>query len=200
VCAGLHHDRVPNLSFRKTITNVGDAQQPVAADGPLRGPPLNRSVSGAAMTLSSLSLVAVTAMLASAGTKPFPADAANCNLTTPPSTAGEILQHGDVSRVFPRLPDMPKKYTGCQVLWLPGSGGFVLGGFVYFERGKAVVLYSPGGDGMAELVCRYKGRRLTDGSIDRCPDAEELGIPSMPAGCADKLIVSDEDIPECDYK
>jgi len=152
------------------------------------------------MFMTSLLLIGAMSLLPASGSTPFPADAPNCNLATPPSTAGEILNHGDVSKVFPRLPDISKKYTGCQVLWLPIENRLVLAGFVYFERGKPVVLHSPGGGDMAELVCRYKGKRLIDGPPDRCPAADELGVPSMPAGCADKLVASDEVVPGCDYE
>jgi hypothetical protein len=49
-----------------------------------------------------------------------------CSLVAPPKEAGEmLLQTGGLtveSRVFPRLTDLPRDYTGCQVLWASING------------------------------------------------------------------------------
>ena len=131
----------------------------------------------------------------------IPMVAPNCSLLAPPSNSGDAL--GDEPefdlKVFPRLGDFPRNYTGCQVIWRQVGTKWALFAVAYFEKGKPVVFFGPGAaDSGGDLNCRYRGRRLASGSDDECPDAEGVALHSMPAGCA-KQWRSRAAAPECKF-
>lgn len=129
----------------------------------------------------------------------IPADALNCSLTVPPATSGEVMMHGELTnKVFPRRPEIPRRYTGCQVLWVALERGWVVLSVAYIKKGKGSVLWSPAEGDWQGLLCQYRKGHLSSGPQDDCPEPADLLIPSMPAGCAEKYLATEEDVPGCD--
>lgn len=129
----------------------------------------------------------------------IPSGASNCALAAPPEAAGEILMHGSVTKVFPRLPDIEAKYTGCQMTWVSVDEEMVLASVVYFKKGRPSRIWSPAFDD-GRNVCKYRKERLVSGPPELCPGYEELAVPSMPPGCATKIAEGTAGEGECSYE
>lgn len=67
----------------------------------------------------------------------------NCNLTAPPQSAGEEMNHGIVLRVFPRAKDIGPSYSGCQALFVPHGGGWKVVSLTEVAQGDPVRVWSP---------------------------------------------------------
>jgi hypothetical protein len=121
----------------------------------------------------------------------IPSTAPNCSLQAPPSQSGEV--EGDEKefdlRVFPRQRDFPTRYTGCQVSWSNANGRWQLFAVAYFEAGKPVVFFGPSAAAgrKTDLVCRYHRGKLVAGDDKDCPDASQIVLASMPAGCLERI-------------
>jgi hypothetical protein len=103
-------------------------------------------------------------------------------------------------KVFPRRKDLPSQYTGCQVIWVKSGDGWRRFSTAYLERGKLVVLvgHATISGGKADLVCRYHGKKLDVGSDQECPDPSGGVLPSMPAGCLDRIrSAGNQQVAEC---
>jgi hypothetical protein len=126
-----------------------------------------------------------------------PADGLNCNVTSPPATAGAAVTPGGFMLVFPRNSGITPNYTGCKHLWVMESdtrtGRFVT---LHFKQGKlatAVAHDSRSGKGTVVGVCTFPGARSiypkTGAAADRAcvavPD-EYYGLlrtPTYPREC-----------------
>lgn len=131
--------------------------------------------------------------------KSIPSDAPNCALEGPPESAGEVVVQDSVSRVYPRLPDIGPKYKGCQMTWVSVGEEMILASVVYFKKGQPSLMWSQAFED-EKLVCKYKKERLASGPAGLCPVYEQLPVPSMPAGCAEKLSSGSATESQCAYE
>jgi hypothetical protein len=126
-----------------------------------------------------------------AGSADIPSGAANCSLQSPPPSSGEVMgEEKELDlKVFPRRKDFPSQYTGCQTSWVRVGNGWRRFSTAYLERGKLVALVRHGFEsgGKADLVCRYNGKKLDSSSDQECPNPSGAVLPSMPAGCLDRI-------------
>ena len=114
-----------------------------------------------------------------------PFGAANCQLTVPPSGAGEDIAFGEFAKIYPRSRDFPDRYTGCQITWVQANSGWDVQGITYFENGEAVSYWSPP---PGEMLCQYRSGRIVLPSEQRCPNHAVLGAKSMAPGCINKIL------------
>jgi len=117
---------------------------------------------------------------------------ANCALETPPPAAGETFFATEkttvAGRVYPRLSDLPERYTGCQILWSSVNGGRVMRSTTYFTDGR-VVAVDPVPEGIA--LCK-PGEKVADSG---CTSRKDVVIVSFPPGCAARTL-QDNAIPK----
>lgn len=127
---------------------------------------------------------------------PIPASASNCSLAEPPRDAGEDFTHTATEKIYPRLKDMPKDYTGCQSVWLESAGGWTRMSTTFFRNGEPVIF-----EGFAvPRVCLYENKRLREGPPDSCPSPRVLANESMPSGCLARIKQTGKRPPDCDYE
>ena len=135
----------------------------------------------------------------------IPANAQNCNLASPPDGSGVVVagMRGKVFDVFPRKTDMPRDYTGCQVVWsiaFDPSGTQVLAFrrtvVFYFERGLLVLAHTE----PQEQTCRYRDGTSVLHPAD-CPAHDEthpdVPLSSAPAACLDDIATHQPDSKRC---
>ena len=119
----------------------------------------------------------------------------NCELTDPPSTAGEsyvALQGIAVMlRVYPRLSQIDDRYTGCQVSWISSSArpGKVDVARILIVRGLAVSVWPAvsepmckKGEKASKTGCSYPTDFLSASSYPGCL-ATALGKEQMSKEC-----------------
>ena len=108
----------------------------------------------------------------------------NCGLRTPPPSSGEIFFQVDKvsvnGYVYPRLSQLPSRYTGCQVNWLSSNGGPVTRVMTLFDSGR-VVAVDPIPDGIP--LCKA-GEKVADTG---CTSRKMVVLVSYPAGCAARV-------------
>lgn len=111
---------------------------------------------------------------------------ANCDLGDPPTESGEIfmvLGRSQVyGRVYPRLSQLPKDYTGCQVLWASMNGGPTLRSVTLLLVGR-VIAAQPAMD------LRFCGSNERASETKCTPRRTTLHV-SYPPGCVANLIES----------
>jgi hypothetical protein len=123
----------------------------------------------------------------------IPTTGLNCSIASPPSESGlAVAGHAGFFKVFPRKSNMPRDYTGCQIVWSVESddlrGGqevtYKRAAIFYFQRGLLALAH----DEQAGLTCRYQGGKPTvqDGSCD----TRDIPISSAPAGCLEEMIAT----------
>ena len=125
-----------------------------------------------------------------------PFNAANCQLASPPALAGDDIIFGRFARVYPRLKDLPRRYTGCQTVWVQGSDGWDIRSMTSFEHGEAVAFWVPPPD---EKLCRYRKGKIVSPSGRRCPDHSLLAAKSVAPGCIQKAMTR-SDTTGCIYE
>lgn len=108
----------------------------------------------------------------------------NCDLSLPPPAAGEAVNRGVLMRVFPRNKDIDARYTGCQVLFAPGDGRWVVLALTEVVKGDAVRIWSDQAPPEA-LACRYSRGKVVKGKEAECSEASTLLVRSLPAGCSE---------------
>jgi hypothetical protein len=110
----------------------------------------------------------------------------NCDLTAPPASAGEDMNHGITLKIYPRAKDIDASYSGCQVMFAPDDGKWLIVALTQIVAGDPVRLWSDEND--AEwLNCRYKNGRVVTGNPEKCPVPTSLLLKSMAAGCVAKI-------------
>lgn len=114
----------------------------------------------------------------------------NCELQSPPATAGEEMSHGATFKIFPRARDINASYTGCQFMWATMQGQVVLVSVSAIEKGYVTRLWSPSSKVNDPAECRYKEGKLVRGSERSCPAPKFLLIKSMPAGCVERSMAA----------
>lgn len=107
----------------------------------------------------------------------------NCDLTSPPATAGEEMNHGTVLRVYPRAKDIDARYSGCQVLFAPHGQQWVGISLTEVIAGDAVRVWSDDYTDLAVRACRFKQGKLIQGDPDTCPSPEFILMKSLAPDC-----------------
>jgi hypothetical protein len=127
---------------------------------------------------------------------------ANCDLAAPPNSAGEELNHGIILRIYPRVVDMPKGYTGCQIMWLAEGTKWHTVSVVAIEDGSAVRIWFPAGIGdIDKQACRFKHGRVVRGDPQKCPMPEFLIAKSLAPGCVERIMKAQgKTPPDCKYE
>src|SRR5215471_185961 len=136
-------------------------------------------------TLTCMFFLLAIAMASAATASP---SELNCKLDRPPASAGEVIDHDLTLRIYPRASDIDASYSGCQTLWAPDEGAWLMVSRVLIEKGAPVRAWSP--EEAGALNCRYAGNRLVEGEPSQCPAADFLILKSFPPGCAEKLKAS----------
>ena len=126
----------------------------------------------------------------------------NCELNSPPATAGEEINHGVTLKIFPRARDIAKNYTGCQTLWMPVKLKWALVSMVVIVRGDPERVWSPHETDPQRGFCRYKYGRVVKGDPNQCPSPEFLIMKSLAPGCVAKITKSRGTVfpPGCEYE
>jgi hypothetical protein len=97
----------------------------------------------------------------------------NCDLATPPSSAGEETHHGVLLLVFPRAREIGAHYEGCQVVWIQRKEAVTLAWIVVIQGGQAVRVWSEDAE-MKAMLGNSKGmimKSYLPGCISKAPDA-----------------------------
>ena len=131
----------------------------------------------------------------------------NCDLTSPPVSAGEEMNHGTVLRIYPRAKDIDAKYTGCQVLLAPNSTSWVVVSLTDIVGGDPIRLWSAHEQDSTVHACRFSRGKVTQGNPDTCPAPEFLLLKSLAPGCVQIVrgVVAKGGLgapwpPECQYE
>ena len=109
----------------------------------------------------------------------------NCDLEAPPASAGEEINHGLVLRIYPRAKDIDANYTGCQVLFHPDGGKWVVVTLTEVIAGDPVRIWSTEADEMT--ACRFKSGRVVAGDPHKCPMPRFLLLRSLAPGCVAQI-------------
>jgi hypothetical protein len=107
----------------------------------------------------------------------------NCNLSTPPATAGEETNHGVILRIFPRAKDITASYTGCQVLMAPNNQGWTVISLTEIIQGDPIRVWSDYAQDESTHTCRYRKGKVVRGDANNCPSPQYILMQSLPAGC-----------------
>jgi len=128
-------------------------------------------------------LVATLVLASSATAEELKGD--NCQLSVPPQGSGELFSSvGKVSvagRVFPRLSELPNRYSGCQVAWVSINGGSITRSVTKFADGRVVAI-DPVPDGIP--LCQ-PGEKVADTG---CTSRKTAVLVSYPPGCAARTV------------
>lgn len=131
----------------------------------------------------------------------------NCDLASPPATAGEETNHGVTLRVYPRAKDIDKRYSGCQTLFAPEGEKWIVLSLTEVIAGDPVRLWSAYETDAEVLACRFKQGKLVHGNPDTCPALEFILVKSLAPGCvrimqdaAAKYGLGAPQPPECEYQ
>ncbi|MBW8780166.1 MAG: hypothetical protein JF585_13300 [Burkholderiales bacterium] len=104
----------------------------------------------------------------------------NCDLETPPTTAGETFFGTDkltvVGRVYPRLSEIATRYTGCQVVWISMNSRPATRSVTFFVDGR-VVFVNPLPDDIP--LCKADEKSAETG----CTSRRSVVAVSFPPGC-----------------
>jgi hypothetical protein len=112
---------------------------------------------------------------------------ANCNLSSPPASAGEESNHGIVLRIYPRAKDIDSRYTGCQALLAPDGERWAVVSLTEVVEGDPVRVWSPHEPDAAVLACRFRNGKVVQGNPGTCPAPEFLLVKSMEPGCVEVI-------------
>ena len=112
---------------------------------------------------------------------------ANCGLSVPPPSAGEESNHGITLRIYPRAKEINANYTGCQVLFAPDGGKWVVVALTEIVAGDPVRIWSEHETDPSRLACRYAKGKVVKGDPSACPIPRFLVMKSMGPGCVDVI-------------
>jgi hypothetical protein len=153
---------------------------------------------------TALVLLAAAPALSAAEDRPT---GENCDLSSPPVSAGEEFSHGIVLRVVPRAKDIGPTYTGCQAVLAPDGEKWVVVSLTEVVKGDPIRVWSEYEKDPAVLACRFGGGNLVKGDPKKCPMPAFLLFRSLAPGCVRiiKEAVAKDGIgaprpPECDYQ
>lgn len=108
----------------------------------------------------------------------------NCDLATPPRTAGEEAHHGVLLLVFPRARDIKADYNGCQVVWIQRDKKASLAWIVLVQAGQAVRVWSQDAEMQTMLgQCVWEKGTIKKGTSAVCGSAKSMIMKSYLPGC-----------------
>ena len=110
----------------------------------------------------------------------------NCDLSVPPSTAGETQAHGVIIYVYPRNPEIDAHYSGCQTRGFDDDDHFRKLSVAHFINGAAVAYDDINVGGKVAYHCQYSAGVATITNDRRCPDFDQIMTKSYQAGCYSK--------------
>ena len=121
----------------------------------------------------------------------------NCDLVSPPASAGELMNHGIVLRIYPQAKDIDAAYTGCQLLFAPpcsvtltsarepgDSEKWLVVSMTQIINGDPNRLWFADEEDSQELDCRFRQGKVVQGNPGRCPTPESLIMKSLAPGCS----------------
>lgn len=91
----------------------------------------------------------------------------NCDLKSPPSSAGVVPTHSALLRIYPRAIDMPLNYSGCQALFFEDDGQWKVG-LMEFVGGHLRRSWAPGVNNPKQDACRYEKGKVVHGDSKTC--------------------------------
>ena len=111
----------------------------------------------------------------------------NCTLSSPPSTAGEAMNHGATLRIHPRAKDIGGGYSGCQIMWMQDGEQWLEVAVVAIDSGDPVRIWSPIESDSPRAGCIYKKGKVVQGDAGHCIAPQFLIIQSFASGCVKKI-------------
>lgn len=111
----------------------------------------------------------------------------NCNLASPPASAGEEMNHGITLKIYPRARDIDHSYTGCQIMWIPQEDKWHILSVVEIRSGDPVRIWSPDKSEPARFSCIYRRGKVVKGDANICAAPEFLIVKSVAPGCVEKI-------------
>lgn len=110
----------------------------------------------------------------------------NCQLLSPPKTAGETQTHGVILYLYPRSHTINNDYDGCQNQWFLDEDHYRKLSVVHYVKGKATLYDNIRINGGIGYRCHYDNQSLTIESDKRCPSTKQLKKKTYQAGCYSK--------------
>ena len=107
----------------------------------------------------------------------------NCNLSVPPSDAGEVSTHGVLLRVYPRAKDITESYSGCQALLAPDGDKWTVISLTEVIDGDPVRVWWIDEQDSVLANCQFRNGRVVHGEPKDCPAPKSLLIRSVQSGC-----------------
>ena len=123
----------------------------------------------------------------------------NCDLTTPPESAGELSNHGLIFKVYPRAKYINQTYSGCQTFWAPRDNKWLLITALEIVKGDPKRHWSPH-NRSSKKSCQYSQGKLISGEKGKCPAPESLIIKSLAPGCFELIRKEGHITDECNPK
>ena len=117
----------------------------------------------------------------------------NCQLLTPPETAGETQAHGVILYIYPRSHTINSDYTGCQSQWFLDDDYYRKLSVVHYAKGLITGYDNIQISGDYAYQCHYENKLLTIESDRRCPTPERLKKKTYQAGCYSKSKLNKSD-------
>ena len=109
----------------------------------------------------------------------------NCDLASPPPSAGEEMNHGLTVRIYPRAKDIAAGYSGCQVLFAPNGGEWVIVSLTEIVNGDPFRVWVAEDD--PAMNCRFKRGKVVRGDPAKCPATQFLVLKSVAPGCVEVI-------------
>ncbi len=131
-----------------------------------------------------ISLLSVASAAPAATATPRP-KGNNCDLDSPPLRAGEEMNHGFTLRIYPRAKDIDTRYSGCQVIFAPDGGKWVVVSLTEVVKGDPVRVWAA--EDNPARSCRFERGKVVRGDPNKCPDPKYLLLKSMSEGCVGKI-------------
>ena len=115
----------------------------------------------------------------------------NCDLATPPKSAGEDAHHGVLLLVYPRAREIGTNYNGCQVAWIQHENEATLAWIVVIQQGEVVRVWSQDPQMEAMLgQCVWENGIIKKGTSGACGDSKSMIMKSFLPGCISKAPTS----------
>jgi hypothetical protein len=111
----------------------------------------------------------------------------NCDLATPPKSAGEKAHHGVLLLVFPRAREIRADYNGCQAVWIQRDKELTLAWIVLIQGGEAVRVWSQDPEMKTMLgQCIWEKGNIKQGTAEVCGNSKSMIMKSYLPGCISK--------------
>ncbi len=107
----------------------------------------------------------------------------NCELATPPASAGETQAHGVILYIYPRTHGIGTAYNGCQNQWFFDDDHYRKLSVVHYRNGIISAYDNIKINGDIGYHCEYEDGLLASNNDDRCPESSRLMPKTYQAGC-----------------